>query len=105
ALGSLFAACSSSTEPGESSHSSVGFEIVTNEGVQITEVAFDLNTQAGTDVIAGTIPVPNDGSVIDGFLGALEPADYALSISATGTLNGEAVSCVSNPNPTNFTLA
>jgi hypothetical protein len=103
-LGTLFAACSSDQGPEQKEgHASVGFQLVTMEGVEITEVLFDLDTQAGTDVIAGTIPVPNDDSVIDGFLGALPAADYSLGITASGSYQGQPVDCAAEASL--FTLA
>lgn len=101
--GLAFVACSGETSK-ETGNSSVSFKLSTDEGVEITEVTYDLDEQDGTQVKTGVIAVPNDDSVINGFIGALPAADYSLGVSATGTYNGSPVSCATQ-TPSLFSLA
>src|SRR5688572_10968628 len=89
--GFAFVACSGDTTK-EQGNSSVSFKLST-DGVTITEVTYDLDDQDGTQVKTGVIPVPNDDSVINGFIGALPAGDYSLGLSAVGTYQGNAVTC------------
>lgn len=92
--GMAFVACSgdksAEVEPGTAS---VSYGLVAPPGVEILSVDYDLNTQGGADVKNGSIPVPNDDSVIDGFIGELPLGDYALGFSAQGTYNNGTIDC------------
>ena len=69
--GLAFVACSGETSK-EQGNSSVSFKLSTN-GVELTEVTYDLDEQDGTQVKTGVISVPNDDSVINAFIGASVP--------------------------------
>jgi len=101
--GLAFIACSGETSK-QTGDSSVTFKLSTDEGVEITEVTYDLDDQDGNQVKTGVIAVPNDDSVINGFIGALPADDYSLGVSATGTYNGAPVSCATQ-TPSEFSLA
>jgi len=100
--GLAFVACSGETSK-ETGNSSVSFKLSTDEGVELTEVTYDLDEQDGTQVKTGVISVPNDDSVINAFIGALPAADYSLGVTATGTYNGSPVSCATE-TPSLFSL-
>lgn len=96
-----FMGCSSDQggETAGDQNSSIDFALTTAEGVVITSVNYDLNTQAGADVVAGSIPVPNPESTISLGIQSLAAGSYALAFSATGTLpNGTTVPCTSAPS-------
>jgi hypothetical protein len=95
-------ACSSDTPPSEQS-SAVGFKLTTAEGVIITSVDYDLNTQAGANVVDGSIPVPNPDSTISLGIDSLAAGNYSLAFSASGTRGTQTFSCISSPSL--FTLA
>jgi len=90
--------------------SSVSFNLLAGD-VSIAAIDYDLNTQAGADVVNGSIQVPDDDSQHVPLLGiqSLGSGDYLLLLSATGTRpGGVAVSCTSattaNPLGTPFHL-
>lgn len=87
-------ACSSSQREQGEGTASVGYSLVSN-GVQILSAEYDLNTQAGADVVNGSIPVPNDNSVINGNIGQLAAGSYSLVFTATGLYNDAQIPCVS----------
>ena len=98
--------CSNDPRPGHRGESSgsVSIALRTTEGVVITSVSFDLDTQGGSNVASGDVPVPNDDSEISlGFESLPAPAGYRLIFSATGTYNGQNVPCASQPRE--FSLA
>ena len=103
--GVAFMGCSSdqSGEIPAGGNSSIDFALTTVEGVVITSVNYDLNTQAGADVVDGSIPVPDPESTISLGIQSLGAGAYALAFSATGLIDGESVPCASAP--TLFTLA
>lgn len=89
--GLAFVACAGDTK--ETGTAKAEFNLLTPEGVVLTEVTYDLDEQDGTQVKTGVIAVPKDDSVINGFIGALPLGDFALGLTATGTYLGEPVSC------------
>ena len=96
-------ACSGETTE-SSEGNKVSFALSTPEGVEFSSVTYDLDLQSGTQVKTGSIPVPKDDSVINGFIGALAaPADYSLTFAATGTYNGDPVTC-STASASTFSL-
>lgn len=100
--GLAFVACSGDTKH-EKGTAKAEFNLLTPEGVELTEVTYDLDEQDGTQVKTGVIPVPNDDSVINGFIGALPLGEFELGLSATGTYLGEPVSCATAA-PSPFTI-
>jgi len=103
--GTAFVGCSSDkvAGPGEES-GSVSFDLTTSQGVVITTVSYDLNTQGGADVASGAIPVPNpDSSISLGIDSLPAPGSYTLAFSAVGMFQGQQVPCVGAPTP--FSLA
>lgn len=99
-----FVACSGDQGAvNEGGTSGVSMKLVTPDGILITEVLYDLNTQDGEDVKNGSIPVPNPDSVANGFIGALPLDDYSLTVSASATYEGQTISCESAA-PTLFSL-
>jgi hypothetical protein len=95
-------ACSSDSPPSEQ-NSEVGFKLTTADGVIITSVDYDLNTQAGANVVDGSIPVPNPDSTISLGIDTLAAGNYSLAFSASGTRGAQTFSCISSPSL--FTLA
>lgn len=90
--------CSSDQKPSTGENgSSIGFHLLTTDGVSITSVNYDLNTQGGADVTNGSIPVPDDDSEISLGIQSLGAGDYSLAFSATGMYMGQAVPCASDP--------
>jgi hypothetical protein len=103
--GVAFMGCSSD-QTGEiptGGNSNIDFALTTVEGVVITSVNYDLNTQSGADVVDGAIPVPEADSTISLGIEGLAAGAYALAFSATGIIDGESVPCTSAP--TLFSLA
>ncbi len=77
---------------------SVSFNLLSGSNVQIASISYDVATQAGTDVVNGSIAVPDDQSQHVPVLGiqSLSSGDYALTLSATGKLpDGTSVPCTS----------
>ena len=103
--GTAFVGCSSDQAGGPTEdNGSVSFDLTTAQGVVITTVSYDLNTQGGADVASGSIPVPNpDSSISLGIESLPTPGSYTLAFSAIGMYQGEQVPCVSAP--TAFSLA
>lgn len=94
-----FVACSSD-QAGEGQvegDSSIAFNLTTAEGVVITSVNYDLNTQVGADVSSGSIPVPESDSVISLGIESVAAGDYSLAFAATGVYEGASVPCISSP--------
>jgi hypothetical protein len=89
--------CSSDQSPSEHS-SSIGFKLTTADGVIITSVNYDLNTQLGGNVVDGSIPVPNPDSTISLGIDSLGAGDYSLAFSASGTKGSQTYSCLSVPS-------
>src|SRR3954470_1429717 len=78
---------------------SLTFNLAASSNVRIYTIEYDLNTQAGADVVNGSIPVVNDKSQDVHLLGvqALATGDYKLSLSATGKLpDNSSVPCTSS---------
>ena len=102
--GFAFAGCSSApdSQPAGKGSSSVKFNLRTAEGIVITSVNYDLNSSTGQDVIDGAIPVPDDGSVVNGTIASLLPGSYSLDLSATATYNSQSIAC--EADAVSFTL-
>ena len=98
------AGCSSDQQQatGNEKGATVGFHLLASNGVTLTSAQYDLNTQAGANVVDGSVPVPNDDSEISLGIQNLGAGDYTLAFSATGMYSGKAVPCTSAP--TNFHL-
>jgi hypothetical protein len=98
------AGCSSDQKQatGDEKGASIGFHLLASNGVTLTSAQYDLNTQAGANVVDGSVPVPNDDSTISLGIQNLGAGDYTLAFSATGQYQGHAVPCTSAP--TNFHL-
>jgi hypothetical protein len=102
-----WAAVGCSNDPRPSARGEVSGSLLlalrTTEGVVITSVSYDLDTQGGTSVASGEVPVPNDDSEISlGFEGLPAPAGYRLTFSATGSYRGRDVPCASEPSDFNL---
>src|SRR6266511_36593 len=88
----------SSDQPQSEHSSSIGFKLTTADGVIITSVNYDLNTQLGGDVVDGSIPVPNPDSTISLGVDSLASGDYSLAFSASGTKGTQTYTCLSTPS-------
>jgi cysteine-rich repeat protein len=87
---------------GDEKGASIGFHLLASNGVTLSSAQYDLNTQAGANVVDGSVPVPNDDSTVSLGIQNLGAGDYTLAFSATGQYQGHAVPCTSAP--TNFHL-
>ncbi len=88
----------SSDQPASEHSSSIGFKLTTADGVIITSVNYDLNTQLGGNVVDGSIPVPNPDSTISLGVDSLASGDYSLAFSASGTKGTQTYTCLSVPS-------
>jgi hypothetical protein len=109
-----FLGCSADNSPSTSEKdASISFKLTADNDVQIDSIEFDLNTQAGGDVTAGSIQVEDQDPSNLPLLGiqSLGAGSYYLLLTASGTrtTDGQAVTCTSatatEPLGTLFPLA
>jgi hypothetical protein len=84
-------------ELGPTGDGSIGFHLITTDGVRLDSVNYDLNTQAGDDVLDATLDVSSNGSAITLGIGRLPPGDYSLAFVAIGMHAGAPAPCSSEP--------
>jgi hypothetical protein len=85
-----FAGCSGESGgpdlAGQKPNGAVSFDLLTSSSVELDSIHYDVATQFGTDVVNGSIAVPDDQSQHVPVLGiqSLSVGDYALTLSASG---------------------
>ncbi|HTQ05123.1 MAG TPA: hypothetical protein VMI54_14765 [Polyangiaceae bacterium] len=78
---------------------SVGFELVTGDGVELDTVRYDVNTPGGEDVLDGTLDVRSKSAELTFGVDELPPGDYDLALVAVGMHGGAPSLCTSDPIP------
>jgi len=75
----------------------IGLSLVTEPGVELDSLRYDVNARDGSDVIDGSLDVSSRGAELSFGIERVPPGDYELSLVAVGMHAGSQSLCLSDP--------